>query len=212
MIQADVYKTLSEDTTIAEYVGKKIYAVRLPQDDAVPAVVYSTPDISPTSSLDGDSGADYGSVEIVCWSKDYTMAHEIAHAVRTAFASSGLRVIVDSLNDAEDMNTRNYGVVINMRLWSTSGVGSSPLNVLNPIAEFSNESFVGDGITVNFTLPKFRSGSLLVFFNGRLAKKGLQTDLTAAYWEKSTLDGFTFRVAPKGGNYKDELLAYFAKA
>jgi len=210
MIQADVYKVLSESSSIREIVASRIYPIELPQGVNIPAIVYVIPDITPVKSLDGESGLDIGVVEITCWAKDYSTAHVLAAAVRSAFIEAGTGIVTGNMQDTRDEETRAYGVVVNMSAWSISAVGTSPQNLKNPIASMSQAVFTGDGTTTEFTLPKFRAGSLLIFFNGRLAKKGLQSDLTAAYWENATHTGFVFRVAPQGGDYADELLAYYA--
>ncbi len=209
MIQADIYKVLSESSAIAAIASVRIYPVEIPQGGAVPAVVYTVNNISPIKSLDGESGLDNGSVEIICWGKDYTTAHLLASAVREAFTASGIGIMTDDMQDTRDEETRNYGVVMTMSAWSEPTISHAGKSWPSYM---SQTSFVGDGETTEFNLPKFRSGSLLIFFNGRLAKKGLEADLTAAYWEKTTLNGFIFRAAPKGGDYKDELLAFYEKA
>ena len=209
MIQADIYKVLSEDSSIATIVSTRIYPIELPQGVTIPAIVYSIPDITPEKSLNGESGLDHGIVEITCWAKDYTTVHLLAAAVRSAFIASGIGVLTGNMQDTRDDETRAYGVIMNMSAWSTSAVGATPQNLKGPIVNWGQTGFTGDGTTVEFTLPKFRAGGLLIFFNGRLAKKGEESDLTAAYWEKSTRDGFVFRVAPKGGDYPDELLAVY---
>lgn len=208
MIQADIYKVLSESTSVAAIVSSRIYPVEIPQGGIVPAVVFSVNNISPIKSLDGESGLDNGNVEIICWAKDYTTAYLLASAVREAFAASGIGVMTDDMQDTRDEETRAFGVIMTMSAWSEPTLNHAGKTWPSDIEQ---RLFNGDGSTTEFILPKFRSGSLLVFFNGRLAKKGLEADLTAAYWEKSTLDGFVFRVAPKGGDYKDELLAFYQK-
>ncbi len=212
MMQADIYTVLSNDPSIYNLCGTRIYPKRMLQGALVPAIVYTINDITPIKSLSGESGLDTGTVEITCWAKDYTTAHLLATAVRSAFVASGVAVLTGSLQDTEDEETRNYGVTMIMNAWANASVGITPQNLKNPITYMPQVPFVGDGTKTEFTLPKFRYGSVLVFFNGRLAKKGEESDVTAAYWEKSTLDGFVFRVAPKGGDYADELLAIYLVA
>jgi len=211
MIQAIIYKILYENLSIAGIASKRIYPFELPQGTIVPAIVYTINNIDTVKSLSGESGLDNENIEIICWAKDYTTAHLLARAVRSAFLISGIGAVTDDMQDTRDEETRNYGVIILMNVWSLSRIGEAPDGLENPIYSMKQAFFSGDGVTTEFPLPKFRSGSLLVFFNGRLAKKGLETDLTAAYWEKSTLDGFVFRVAPQGGDYYDELLAFYAE-
>ena len=206
MIQIDVYTTLSESTVVTDIVSSRIYPGELPQKGIVPAIAYTVPDITPIRSLGGESGLDYATVEITCWAKSYLSAHLLAAAVRAAFAETGTGNVADDLQDTRDEETRNYGVIMSVRVWSESNVNRS--------ATMGQAVFTGDGITTDFPLPsgeKFREGTLLVFFNGRLAKKGVEGDSTAAYWEKTTLDGFVFRTAPQGGDYADEILAFYEK-
>lgn len=118
MIQADVYKTLSEAVSITAIVSARIYPFELPQGGVVPAVVYTINDITPVTSLDGESGLDSGTVEIICWAKDYTTAHLLAIAVRSAFVASGIGIVTDTMQDTRDEETRSYGVIMNMTAWS----------------------------------------------------------------------------------------------
>jgi hypothetical protein len=119
MIQADVYKVLSEDAGIINIAAARIYPIRLPADAPVPAVVYTIDDISPEKSMDGETGLDRVIIEITCWAKAYLTAHSLADAVRTAFGSAGIGVMTGTLQDTEDEETRNYGVVMKLAAWST---------------------------------------------------------------------------------------------
>jgi len=118
MIQTDVFKTLSEDTAVSAIVSTRIYPIRLPPGAAVPAVVYTVSDITPVKSLDGESGLDNGNVEIICWAKDYKSAQLLAEVVRAAFVADGQGVMIETMHDTEDEETRNYGVVMNINIWS----------------------------------------------------------------------------------------------
>jgi hypothetical protein len=117
MIQADIYKILSEDSSVTDIVSSRIYPIEIPQGGSVPAIVYVT-DITPVKSLAGESGLDNGIVEITCWAKDYKTVHLLASAVRSAFIESGIGVVTGNMQDTIDEETRNYGVIINMSAWS----------------------------------------------------------------------------------------------
>jgi hypothetical protein len=119
MIQADIYKVLSENSSVANIVSSRIYPIEIPQGGSVPAIVYVT-DITPVKSLDGESGLDSGLIEITCWAKDYKVAHLLASAVRAAFIGSGIGVITGNMQDTIDEETRNYGVIINVNTWSST--------------------------------------------------------------------------------------------
>ena len=123
MIQADIYKVLSENSGVEEIVSSRIYPIEIPQGGSVPAIVYVINDITPIKSLDGESGLDNGVVEITCWAKDYKTAHLLASAVRSAFIESGIGIITGNMQDTIDEETRNYGVIINVNAWSISGTG-----------------------------------------------------------------------------------------
>jgi len=120
MIQADIYKILSENQSVVALVSSRIYPVEIPQGGSVPAIVYVINDLTPIKSLDGESGLDNGTVEITCWAKDYKTAQSLASAVRSAFIASGIGVITGNMQDTIDEETRNYGVVINVSAWSNT--------------------------------------------------------------------------------------------
>lgn len=120
MIQADIYKVLSENSSVADIVSSRIYPIEIPQGGSVPAIVYVINDITPIKSLDGESGLDNGTVEITCWAKDYKTAQLLASAVRSAFIESGIGVTTGNMQDTIDEETRNYGVVINVSAWSST--------------------------------------------------------------------------------------------
>lgn len=74
---------------------------------------------------------------------------------------------------------------------------------------FGYDAFDGDGVTTEFVLSaQFKSSALVVFVNGVLAKKGAG----AAYTEGANRDRIIFSAAPAGGSFKDEIVAFYAKA
>lgn len=208
MIQAQIFTALDESADVIAIAGHRIYPVRLPREAVLPAVVYQIPSIEPVSSMSGDSGIDNNVVQIVSWAKDYSKAHELAFAVRKSLVESGLRIITESQNDDEDLETHSYSVILNFRIWSESNLGLTPEESLvnHPVYEYVSYQFNGDGATTEFTLPsKYRAGSLIIFINGRVAKKD------AEYTETPDQLGVEFMTAPSGEPYKDEMLAYYAK-
>ncbi len=120
MIQADIYKALSENQNIIDIVSSRIYPVNLPKDAVVPAIVYTVDEITPIKSLTGESGIDSGNIEISCWAKDYTTAHLLASAVRSAIAAAGIGVLTENIQDDKDNETHNYAVVMTMSILSSS--------------------------------------------------------------------------------------------
>lgn len=208
MIQAQIFTALDASADVIAIAGHRIYPVRLPREAVLPAVVYQIPGVEPVTSMSGDSGIDNNVVQIVSWAKDYSKAHELAFAVRKALVESGLRIITESQNDDEDLETHSYSVILNFRIWSESNIGLTPPESLvnHPVYEYYSYQFVGDGVTAEFTFPfKYRAGSLIIFINGRVAKKD------AEYTETPDQLGVEFVTAPAGEPYKDEMLAYYAK-
>jgi hypothetical protein len=120
MIQAEIYRVLSESAAIANIISSRIYPVNLPKDAIVPAIVYTIEEIVPIKSLGGESGIDNGTIEISCWAKDYTTAHQLAAAVRAAFAEAEIGVMTGNMQDDKDEQTRNYVVVMVMNILSNS--------------------------------------------------------------------------------------------
>jgi hypothetical protein len=118
MIQADVFKALSENAGVIALAGSRIFPVRLPRDAQLPALVYQIPSIEPIVSISGDSGVDMGSLIVNCWADSYGKAHELAEAARTALKTAGLKITTESQNDGEDLDTQNYSVALNFKIWS----------------------------------------------------------------------------------------------
>lgn len=206
MIQAQIYNAISQNSDVISIAGDRVYPIRLPQDALLPAVVYQISNINPVNSLGGDSGIEQAIIEVTAWAKDYLVAHELAYAARKALLEdSGLSIVTDGINDGEDLSTQSYSVGASYSVWYENLIGASMVSVINPIYEFERYEFEGDGGTVDFTFPsRFRTGSLVIWINGIVAKKSM-------YVEKSGKDGVIFNTAPAGGDYKDEMLAFYAK-
>ncbi len=114
MIQADIFEILSGSSAISAIVGERIYPINLPSGESVPAIVYTIESIDPLVTLAGEVGIDNAKIEIICWSNNYGQAHELAQAVRDAFSESGSFITTESMQDNQDEDTRNYGVIMNM--------------------------------------------------------------------------------------------------
>jgi len=128
MMQEAIYSVLSNSSEVSDICGSRIYPKRIPQGATVPSIVYTINDITPIQSLNGESGLDAGTVEIVCWAKNYSTAHELASAVRSAFVAAGIAVLTENMQDVEDEETHNFGVLMIMNAWSDSDVGNIPVS------------------------------------------------------------------------------------
>lgn len=77
------YSLLSNDATIASYVGEKIFPVQVPQDTSFPAIVYQHDSQVPTNIKDGPSPLDVVGLVITIYTQNYSDAQAIAERVRT---------------------------------------------------------------------------------------------------------------------------------
>lgn len=80
--------------------------------------------------------------------------------------------------------------------------------------DFGYDPFNGDGVTTEFTLSaQCKSNGIVVFVNGVVAKQGTEgSPSSGTYYLNSMRTKIVFFTAPGGGTYKDEILAFFAKA
>ena len=209
MIQEQIFAAISGDPDVIDIAGTRIYPVRLPENVNVPAAVYQMSLDTSINSLNGDSGLDIQRLEVRAWAKDYSTAHKLAAAIRTALINTaGFKIVTDFQDDDQDYETLNYSVVTQYSIWSIFDIAAVPPGPVTSksIREFVSYPFDGDGITTTFIFPSiFRAGSLVVFRNGAVAKKNDR------YTELVDRTGILFPIAPKGGAYKDEFLAYYAK-
>ena len=137
MIQSQIFDAINASADVIAIAAHRVYPVRLPREAVLPAVVYQVPTVTPVSSMSGDSGIDNCTVDIVCWAKEYSTAHDLAYAVRKALVESGLRIITEGQNDEEDLETHSYGVSISMNIWSESNTGVPP-------ASEDHNMYIGD--------------------------------------------------------------------
>ena len=83
-VEDTLYTTLSGNAGIAALVSTRIFPDAIPEDKALPAVVYSRTGTDPYPSL---SGADFGAditLNIQSWAKTRTQADQIGGAIEAA--------------------------------------------------------------------------------------------------------------------------------
>ncbi len=199
MIQQDIYSILNSDDAVIEITARRIYPKRLPDDAVVPAITYKINEINPVRSLSGESGLDNGIIEIICWAKEYKKAQELAFSVRSAFGSSGFAILTGRMQDVEDPETRNYGVLMVMSAWSYSTKWVQG-DTLQPAGGLSVSNFIfgetptpaTDGEQLVFTVANpYVAGSL------RVTRGSLRMHPVVDFVETSPGAGtFTMAVAP----------------
>ena len=81
-ILVGLYNHLSNDEKIKKIVGNKIYPVILPQNIALPAIVYSSVLANYDSALQGDTGFVRQTIQIVSHAKTYKEARELSRLIK----------------------------------------------------------------------------------------------------------------------------------
>lgn len=79
-----LYSYLTQKTEVKEIVGNKIYPSILPQDAAIPAIVYRPISAGYDSLLGGDSGFVRQIVQIVCFDKTFKKVRILSRKVKKA--------------------------------------------------------------------------------------------------------------------------------
>ncbi len=197
MILEQIYTVITSEPAVTDIMGTRLLPMRLEQspETQLPAAVFQVITMDPVNSLDGDSNLDLFRLQIKAWANTYTEARALGAAIRSALINeSSLQLVTEFEEDDQDEKTKSYANVMQFSVWSEFGT----LEVDMPY------TFEGDGVTTTFLFPtKFRSGTLMLFRNGVLAKKGV------TYNELPDRTGVSFPVAPDGAPNKDEFAAFF---
>jgi hypothetical protein len=77
-----IFNLLSTNDTIKQYIGSKIYPVRIPQGTGFPAIVYAFTDQNPTLIKDGVSPLDEVGLTITMYFDSYDEGQTVADTVR----------------------------------------------------------------------------------------------------------------------------------
>lgn len=78
-----VYTTLTTDAALAALVDGRIYPLRIPQNEALPAITYQQAS-RPNGGLRGCGQPDRGLVQVSIFAKSYEQVEAISTAVRRA--------------------------------------------------------------------------------------------------------------------------------
>lgn len=201
MIQTVVVSYLLADEELSEIVGTRIYPLRLPQRETLPAVVYQVITNAPINTLDGDRGVDNVSLQLSCWAQTYAQAQALAAEVRRVIGGIDiLRPTIESLFDGEDQETKSYRVILNFALWD----GMPSPNSFQYVT--SNGGI--DPLGVSLPFPVVTNGYYLVFKNGAVMKEGED----AGFYFNEARDHITFVEALGTGDDLDEILVIFQAA
>lgn len=90
------YQHLRDNAGVAALVGTRIFPSIMPQDAALPVIVYTTRSAQREYAHTGPSQVADVRLELSCWSKSYLQAKQVADAVRAAVEGSQKATIGDT--------------------------------------------------------------------------------------------------------------------
>lgn len=107
--------SLSTDPGVIALVGDKIYPDELPQEQALPAVVYGRVSTEPIYTLNNTHAATRSRLQAVCWARRRNDAETLADAVMVAALVDGYPTLARS---AElDPTTEAHAVTLEFDMW-----------------------------------------------------------------------------------------------
>ncbi len=121
MSPTDVRDILLADAAVQALVGSRIYPNTLPQDAALPAIVYLHPDGRPESTFSGYT-IKRVATRVNCHSDRYNEAHAVAQAVVNAlngYQSASVAPVYLGSHDHYDDVTRRFVVRAEFAVWGS---------------------------------------------------------------------------------------------
>ena len=86
--ETDLYAALSASSALASLVGTRIYPDAIPEDQALPAVVYQRAGTDKINTIHGAAIAEDVRFSITAWSKTRTTADSVAAALSAALEAA----------------------------------------------------------------------------------------------------------------------------
>lgn len=86
--ETELYAVLDAHAGLAALVGERIYPDAIPEDAAMPAVVYSRSGTSPVTCLDNTQPAHFSQLQISAWGATRTAVEAAADAVAAALIAA----------------------------------------------------------------------------------------------------------------------------
>lgn len=115
-VEAAVFGALTGSEALAALVGTRIYAIKLPQKPAYPAVTYRKLTGAPDYALDGPTGDVQASFTISLWAKTYEDTKTAAPAVKATMEAAGYQCVDDS--DDYDDQVQVYQNLLTFAAWT----------------------------------------------------------------------------------------------
>lgn len=118
MIEEQLLSVLLDDSagypTIAE---DRVFALRLPEFTAYPAITFQRVASAPVNSVSGSSGLDYVRVQVDCWAEKYEEAKRTAEDVRRLLGAASFKALLATDRDEYDNEARVFRVINDFLMW-----------------------------------------------------------------------------------------------
>lgn len=112
-------RLLLDDADLAALVGKKVFALVIPQGTKLPCVSFQRISGEPANCLDGHSGLENITLQMDAWGRTYAEAKQVAKAIRAAMPATGeifgARLTMDQ--DLHDEETKCFRVSMDYEIW-----------------------------------------------------------------------------------------------
>lgn len=125
MIEKAIFKLLTDTTAISQIVGSRVFPVILPENAALPAIVFGRVSTNGAPlSHDGSTGIVTSYFEITAIAKDVQIAKTLSTQIRKRFSGftgkvdgfSIFRASVESESDEYDVETGTYQIPVEVYL------------------------------------------------------------------------------------------------
>ena len=117
-----MFAFMTGNSGVAALVGRRVYPLVIPQDEALPAVAYRRVDTPRVYSHDGYSGLARPRFQFDCVATSYAAAAELATAVRVALAGwraahGGVAMVQNEIDVPWMETTDRYQVSVDAIIW-----------------------------------------------------------------------------------------------
>lgn len=86
--ETELYSSLSGMTGLASLVGSRIYPDAIPENSALPAVVYMRTGTNPTYTIGGVLVCEEAALSITAWADSRSVAESVADQIQSAVSAS----------------------------------------------------------------------------------------------------------------------------
>tara|TARA_R100000655_G_C2949260_1_gene187039 strand:+ start:469 stop:876 length:408 start_codon:yes stop_codon:yes gene_type:complete len=109
-----IYNILSNDSSITDVVGTRIFPQKIEFNSTIPAITYFITSTTPTNTKNGVSSYDYTDVQITAFGSTYDQASNLSRLIRIALdyvSGTYASIQVDKIffQDANDIYDDNFG-------------------------------------------------------------------------------------------------------